>query len=557
MRIPKRPLPTTGLVLLAIAAVPSIATTSSICSVRLPFPIPLPRPLSQPKCLYACCVSWSLLTVHYLYLSQNEPTEFIPDGCATYGNLEELNKVIRPLVQDITQGTDYFSYYRLDLYGRTCPFWPDNDGMCANIACAVNTIENEEDIPPIWRAEELGKLAGPKAKHPTNQKATESPLGGQLGEDTEESCVVEEDECDERDYCVPEDETGSNGDYVSLVDNPERFTGYAGAGSDNVWKSIYRENCFSKPEAASGERTSQAKQDFIDVMKDKLTHELGGTDRQAALKEIEVDDECLEKRVFYRVISGMHSSISVHLCWDYLNQTTGLWSPNLDCFINRFRGHPERIQNIYFNYAILLRAVEKLKNYFPQYTFCSGDHLQNRLTKAKVLKLANSIPADHTIFDESVMFQEDAQVLKEDFRNRFRNVSRVMDCVGCDKCRLWGKVQTQGYGTALKILFEFDGKADVSENPPLRRTELVALINTLDRVSHSLSALPKFQEMWELRNNTAAAEKDAARKIEGLGEEESQRQWPTFSEQFWAEWNLVWRTLGFVIWSWYELPKIL
>ncbi|KAF8540916.1 endoplasmic reticulum Oxidoreductin 1-domain-containing protein [Trichophaea hybrida] len=438
-------------------------------------------------------------------ICSNEPTEFIPDGCATYGALEELNKDIRPLVQDITRGTDYFSYYRLDLYGRTCPFWSD-DGMCANIACAVTTIDNEDDIPTIWRAEELSKLAGPKASHPKGRKASESPLGGQLGEDTAESCVVEEDECDERDYCIPEDETqGSNGDYVSLVDNPERFTGYAGAGAENVWKSIYRENCFSKPkEGLSGTAPfSQAKQGFVNVMHDKLTHEITkDATGNPALLEVDVDDECLEKRVFYRVISGMHSSISLHLCWDYLNQSTGLWSPNLDCFINRFRGHPERIQNIYFNYAILLRAVSKLRNYLPHYTFCSGDHLQNRLTKAKVLKLTNDIPAGATIFDESTMFQEDALALKEDFRNRFRNISRVMDCVGCDKCRLWGKVQTQGYGTALKILFEFDENADVSENPPLRRTELVALVNTLDRVSHALSALPKFQELWEARNKT-------------------------------------------------------
>ena len=26
-----------------------------------------------------------------------------------------------------------------------------------------------------------------------------------------------------------------------------------------------------------------------------------------------------------------------------------------------------------------------------------------------------------------------------------------MDCVGCDKCRLWGKVQTTGVAAALKI----------------------------------------------------------------------------------------------------------
>lgn len=33
-----------------------------------------------------------------------------------------------------------------------------------------------------------------------------------------------------------------------------------------------------------------------------------------------------------------------------------------------------------------------------------------------------------------------------------------MDCVGCDKCRLWGKIQTTGLGTAMKVLFELDEK---------------------------------------------------------------------------------------------------
>jgi len=28
-----------------------------------------------------------------------------------------------------------------------------------------------------------------------------------------------------------------------------------------------------------------------------------------------------------------------------------------------------------------------------------------------------------------------------------------MDCVACEKCRLWGKLQVTGLGTALKILF--------------------------------------------------------------------------------------------------------
>ena len=50
-------------------------------------------------------------------------------------------------------------------------------------------------------------------------------------------------------------------------------------------------------------------------------------------------------------------------------------------------------------------------------------------------------------------------MLKDEFKTHFRNVTRIMDCVGCDKCRLWGKVQTSGIGTALKILFEFEDTA--------------------------------------------------------------------------------------------------
>jgi hypothetical protein len=39
-----------------------------------------------------------------------------------------------------------------------------------------------------------------------------------------------------------------------------------------------------------------------------------------------------------------------------------------------------------------------------------------------------------------------------------------MDCVGCEKCRLWGKLQVLGLGTALKILFSVDGQNQPSES---------------------------------------------------------------------------------------------
>jgi hypothetical protein len=46
-------------------------------------------------------------------------------------------------------------------------------------------------------------------------------------------------------------------------------------------------------------------------------------------------------------------------------------------------------------------------------------------------------------FNESSMFNEQivGPTLKEEFRIHFRNISAIMDCVGCEKCKLWGKLQ--------------------------------------------------------------------------------------------------------------------
>ncbi|PNX67721.1 endoplasmic oxidoreductin-1-like protein, partial [Trifolium pratense] len=43
----------------------------------------------------------------------------------------------------------------------------------------------------------------------------------------------------------------------------------------------------------------------------------------------------------------------------------------------------------------------------------------------------------------------------------FAACSALMDCVGWDKCRLWGKLRVLGLGTALKILFSDDGQENL------------------------------------------------------------------------------------------------
>ncbi|PGH16388.1 hypothetical protein AJ80_05238 [Polytolypa hystricis UAMH7299] len=548
------------------------------------------KSLSQARSSSACAI---------------DPKATVSDACASFATLDELNHQIAPLVRTITQDTDFFSYYRLNLFNKQCPFWSDDSGMCGNIACAVTTLDNEDDIPPVWRSEELSKLEGPKAGHPgkklQEERPKDKPLQGMLGEGVGETCVVEyDDECDARDYCVPEDEGATaKGDYVSLLDNPERFTGYSGAGARQVWDAIYRENCFLKKPLQSTSSTlfspgnMQAAKDFRNVLEKH--------DREQVVSAVgrdggyPLDDECLEKRVFHRIISGMHASISTHLCWDYFNQTTGEWLPNVECYRARLHDYPERISNIYFDFAVLVRAVAKIRKHLENYTYCVSDPKQDYETKEKVLKLADTVASRPQIFDESILFQDDvANGLKEDIRNRFRNVSRLMDCIGCDKCRLWGKLQTAGYGAALKILFEYDETKD-GENPPLRRTELVALINTLGRVSKSLVSVHSFERAIEAGTETAlpvhtkvpptptgsagkvkessstpiaraekgsragggGASDDAFSDDDYEDDAKPTKRPATLEEEFWEEFYLVWRTFAYVLKSWIYLPKTL
>ncbi|OLL22705.1 Endoplasmic reticulum oxidoreductin-1 [Neolecta irregularis DAH-3] len=327
----------------------------------------------------------------------------------------------------------------------------------------------QEEIPEIWRSHNLGKLDGPTPSQVGSLSLDDKPFGP----DHVGACIIEDDFDTERDYCVPEDESDqSKGVYVSLVDNPERFTGYAGPHANKVWKAIYQENCFqnthdSRFSSAVSHSSGGGLEAVIMGWNHRIQANSGGETARQALND---QSMCFEKRVFWRVMSGMHASITIHLCWEYLNQFSGEWGPNLECFQQRFGNNPEWIENLYFDYAL-----------------------------EKVNQLAELVQSVPQTFNESLMFDHqtraDALQLKEDFRNQFRNVSRLMDCVGCDKCRLWGKLQVAGYGTALKVLFEFNENG-VSEigHYHLRRTELVSLVNLLARLSTSIHAVQQFSK---------------------------------------------------------------
>lgn len=44
-------------------------------------------------------------------------------------------------------------------------------------------------------------------------------------------------------FCII-DEADNDAEYVDLLLNPERYTGYKGVSAHRIWHSIYMENCF-------------------------------------------------------------------------------------------------------------------------------------------------------------------------------------------------------------------------------------------------------------------------------------------------------------------------
>ncbi|XP_066137704.1 ero1-like protein [Euwallacea fornicatus] len=433
----------------------------------------------------------------------NEPQKNEPDECfcQLQGKIDECscnidtvdsfnNVKIYPRLQSLLV-KDYFRFFKVNLK-RPCPFWVD-DSHCAMRFCHVEYCEEtavpaglkgnneasnhnkyidnaEEDCHEHHNLGYLNKTLSEKAQHDMEMWAAH--------DDAQEN------------FCV-EDDQGEDAEYVDLLLNPERFTGYAGDSAHRIWRTIYLENCFRPKKSFS----------FNPYIQTAMLNNM-----------------CLEERAFYRAVSGLHASINIHLSANYLlsnkngislKNPKGEWGLNLEEFRKRFSPEftngegPNWLRNLYFVYLIELRAIAKAAPYLERENYYTGNDSEDYDTKMAIKDFLSVIQKFSDHFDETSMFKgtKEAEKLKYEFRQHFRNITRIMDCVGCDKCRLWGKLQTQGLGTALKILFSGQFDYDVAGNlvnkkeMQLSRKEIVSLLNAIGRLSTSIYKLDDFRQM--------------------------------------------------------------
>jgi len=343
-----------------------------------------------------------------------------------------------------------------------CPFWPD-DGMCSLRDCSVCECPENEFPEPFKKPSRNGASSDDFKCQMEKQEAFVDrtlDIKAFKGWVENDNPWTSDDETDNAEMT-----------YVNLQLNPERYTGYTGPLARRIWDAVYDENC---PNYFSS-------------------------------------GICHEKKVLYKLISGLHSSISVHIASDYLlDETNNLWGHNLEILHERVLRHPERVKNLYFTFLFVLRAVTKAADYLDQAeydTYNPAEDIKTKILVKRLLynpKLQSACPLP---FDEAKLWQgQSGPELKQEIQKRFHNISAIIDCVGCEKCRLWGKLQVLGMGTALKILFSVDGSNDINQSLQLQRNEVIALGNLLNRLSESVKFVhemsPAVEKMAKERNPT-------------------------------------------------------
>ncbi|OMO65769.1 Endoplasmic reticulum oxidoreductin 1 [Corchorus olitorius] len=363
----------------------------------------------------------------------------VADCCCDYETVDHINKeVLHPLLQELVK-TPFFRYFKVKLW-CDCPFWPD-DGMCRLRDCSVCECP-ESEFPESFKKPYHRGLPSDdlKCQEGKPEAAVDRTLDSKAfrGWTETDNPWTNDDETD-----------NSEMTYVNLQLNPERYTGYTGPSARRIWDAVYSENCPKYPS----------------------------------------EELCQEEKLLYKLISGLHSSISIHIASDYLlDEATNLWGHNLKLMYDRVLKYPNRVENLYFTFLFVLRAVTKATDYLEQAEYDTGNPTEDLKTQSLMRQLLYNPKLQAACplpFDEAKLWKgQRGPELKQQIQAQFKNISALMDCVGCEKCRLWGKLQVLGLGTALKILFSVNGQEHLGQE--LQRNEVIALINLLNRLSESV-----------------------------------------------------------------------
>ena len=301
------------------------------------------------------------------------------------------------------------------------------DLICRSASCHICSCDKSE-IPDIWR----------QPQH------TGDPINSKIDDPfykwTEKFSVSS------KQWLIEEDVDSAEGTFVNLLKNPEGYTGYRGP---HIWDAIFRENCFS----------------------DKF------------------NDLCKEDKTFYRIFSGWLSNTNMQIGINYHNKETNTTYLNVSMITTRLLKSKERVDNLFFLYSLMIKAIQKAKPLLLNYNYYSGNTEEDKKTldllKEIYFSNGNEINFLNDAFNETTPDFEYFMHSKKinELVTRFRNISSIIDCVSCSKCRMHAKLEVFGIATMLKIMFA--NHEELKQH--LIRNEVVSFINLFAKLSKTIS----------------------------------------------------------------------
>ena len=193
----------------------------------------------------------------------------------------------------------------------------------------------------------------------------------------------------DKEWCV-DDQDGqyieiNEDDYilVNLLDNEEKFTGYEGSP---VWNTIYEENC----------------------VLDQAISNLKPLVNQDRFWQLDNEESCSEATLLYHVMSGLHASVNTHISEGFEDPQTLEISNNKTYFMEKIGDHPNRVKNLHFIYAAVVKAVGLMEQRLIQNDYTTGLKISDdeHAKKLIILLLKNLAEGDcENSFQEKNFFK--------------------------------------------------------------------------------------------------------------------------------------------------------
>ena len=238
--------------------------------------------------------------------------------------------------------------------------------------------------------------------------------------------------------------------FRNYVDLQALDGGYTSFKGRSIWQAIYSENCFR----------------------------ISDTNPTTGVRSV-----CTEEESFYKLLSGMQSAI---MTTSSDNKYSGalVKRHSFSLFRRGIAQKPEWMANLYFVLGATIKAVcaqsELLRNVDCYADTESGDRQCSQLLNGVVDRLAPFCREVPMLFVE----RHGEAISKLD------NVTRLMDCIECDKCRVQGLMKAEGL--RLTLLSLGDGGQGTSM-PTFEKNMIVGLVNSLLYYMEAIQVIQKFR----------------------------------------------------------------